>query len=95
MNEMSKKRKINLALIGAGKWAVDYHLPTICSDDLKNKLNLCGIWNRTQIISRACLLFYKIYSKDIVTSATRASSKAKGNSLREKAKGMHKKGIHE
>ena len=45
---MPKKRKINLALIGAGKWAVDYHLPTICSDDLKNKLNLCGIWNRTR-----------------------------------------------
>jgi predicted dehydrogenase len=45
---MPKKRKINLALIGAGKWAVDYHLPTIYSDDLKNKLNLCGIWNRTR-----------------------------------------------
>jgi predicted dehydrogenase len=45
---MAPKRRLNLALIGAGEWAVDYHLPTIYSDDLKNKLNLCGIWNRTR-----------------------------------------------
>ena len=45
---MARKRKLNLALIGAGEWAVDYHLPTIYSDDVKNKLNLCGIWNRTR-----------------------------------------------
>ena len=35
-------------MVGAGQWAVDYHLPTIYSDDLKDKLNLCGIWNRTR-----------------------------------------------
>jgi predicted dehydrogenase len=45
---MARKRKLNLALIGAGQWAVDYHLPTVYSDDLKDKLNLCGIWNRTR-----------------------------------------------
>jgi len=45
---VARKRKLNLALIGAGEWAVDYHLPTIYSDDLKDKLNLCGVWNRTR-----------------------------------------------
>ena len=45
---MPKKRKINLALIGAGKWAVDYHLPTLHSKALQPKLNVHGIWNRTR-----------------------------------------------
>ena len=45
---MPKKRKINLALVGAGQWAVEYHLPTLHSKALKHKLNLCGIWNRTR-----------------------------------------------
>jgi predicted dehydrogenase len=45
---MPKKRKINLALVGAGQWAVEYHLPTLHSRALKHKLNLCGIWNRTR-----------------------------------------------
>ena len=45
---MPKQRKVNLALIGAGPWAVEYHLPTLHSKALKHKLNLCGIWNRTR-----------------------------------------------
>ena len=45
---MPGMRKTNLALIGAGNWASDYHLPTIYSDALKHKVNLCGIWNRTR-----------------------------------------------
>jgi predicted dehydrogenase len=45
---VARNRKLNLALIGSGEWAVDYHLPTIYSDDLKDKLNLCGVWNRTR-----------------------------------------------
>lgn len=35
-------------MIGAGHWAVEYHLPTLHSKALKHKLNLCGIWNRTR-----------------------------------------------
>ncbi len=45
---MPKQRKINLALVGAGKWAMEYHLPTLHAKALQHKLNLCGIWNRTR-----------------------------------------------
>ena len=35
-------------MVGAGKWAVDYHLPTLHSKALQPKLNVRGIWNRTR-----------------------------------------------
>ena len=38
-------------MVGAGQWAVEYHLPTLHSKALKHKLNLCGIWNRTRLKS--------------------------------------------
>ena len=45
---MAKHRKINLALVGAGKWASEYHLTALHSKALQHRFNLCGIWNRTR-----------------------------------------------
>ena len=47
-------------MVGAGQWAVEYHLPTLHSKALQHKLNLCGIWNRTRSKSQRAAKKWRI-----------------------------------
>ena len=59
-------KTINLAVIGAGKWAQLYHLPTIKYLQKQYPLHITGIWNRT--IEKAKAASQKFGIKRVYTS---------------------------